>query len=199
MMGFGPVAPEKDEPLFHGDWEKRALAVTLAMGATGTWPGDTNRHTRESLPWAQYLSSSYYEIWIAALEKLLAKHGLLEGPPKLVRTLTAGSVATVLAKGTNYARAMETQPVFAVGDVVRCRQIHSAGHSRLPGYAKGVRGVVARWHGGFIFPDTNAVSEGLQPQHLYTVRFATQDVFGGNAGRDDINIDLFEPYLEAAS
>ena len=24
QMGFGPVAPEKDEPAFHADWEKRA-------------------------------------------------------------------------------------------------------------------------------------------------------------------------------
>lgn len=28
QMGFGPVAPEPNEPLFHADWEKRALGVT---------------------------------------------------------------------------------------------------------------------------------------------------------------------------
>ena len=30
VMGFGPIAPEKDEPLFHAPWEKRALALTPA-------------------------------------------------------------------------------------------------------------------------------------------------------------------------
>ncbi|MFZ2106094.1 MAG: nitrile hydratase subunit beta, partial [Roseiarcus sp.] len=28
MMGFGPIAPEADEPMFHHRWEKRAHAVT---------------------------------------------------------------------------------------------------------------------------------------------------------------------------
>src|SRR5699024_6709070 len=38
--GFGPVAPEKDEPIFHAPWERRALAVTLAAGAMGHWSLD---------------------------------------------------------------------------------------------------------------------------------------------------------------
>ena len=32
MMGFGPVNPETGEPVFHAGWERRALAVTLAIG-----------------------------------------------------------------------------------------------------------------------------------------------------------------------
>ncbi|MGB7829866.1 MAG: nitrile hydratase subunit beta, partial [Pseudolabrys sp.] len=30
--GFGPVNPEPNEPVFHAEWEKRAFALTLAMG-----------------------------------------------------------------------------------------------------------------------------------------------------------------------
>ena len=30
--GFGPVTPEPEGELFHGAWEPRALALTLAMG-----------------------------------------------------------------------------------------------------------------------------------------------------------------------
>ena len=37
QMGFGPVAPEKNEPLFHAEWEKRALGLTLCCGAFGAW------------------------------------------------------------------------------------------------------------------------------------------------------------------
>ncbi len=68
QMGHGPVRPEIDEPLFHAAWERRALAITLAMGATGSWTIDESRHARESLPPAIYLNASYYEIWIRALE-----------------------------------------------------------------------------------------------------------------------------------
>src|SRR5690349_8058756 len=67
MQSFGPVAPETDEPYFHADWERRALALTIAMGSTGKWNIDMSRAARESLPPAQYLSSSYYEIWFAGL------------------------------------------------------------------------------------------------------------------------------------
>ena len=49
MMGFGPVLPEKDEPVFHAPWERRAFALTLAMGAPGGWNIDQGRAARESL------------------------------------------------------------------------------------------------------------------------------------------------------
>ena len=77
QMGFGPVAPEKDEPLFHADWEKRALGMTIAAGAMGHWNIDESRHARESLHPADYYSSTYYEIWTKALEILLERHGFI--------------------------------------------------------------------------------------------------------------------------
>ncbi|MGE8471526.1 MAG: nitrile hydratase subunit beta, partial [Paraburkholderia hospita] len=76
MQSFGPIAPETDEPYFHAAWERRALALTIAMGSTGKWNIDMSRAARESLPPAQYLSSSYYEIWFAGLRKLLIDSGL---------------------------------------------------------------------------------------------------------------------------
>ncbi|HUE46885.1 MAG TPA: nitrile hydratase subunit beta, partial [Aestuariivirgaceae bacterium] len=59
MMGFGPIEPEENEPVFHAEWERRAFALTLAMGATGAWNLDVSRHARESLDPARYLSSTY--------------------------------------------------------------------------------------------------------------------------------------------
>ena len=35
--GYGPVEPEANEPVFHAEWEKRAFALTLAMGMPGGW------------------------------------------------------------------------------------------------------------------------------------------------------------------
>ncbi|MDX1400357.1 MAG: nitrile hydratase subunit beta, partial [Kiloniellales bacterium] len=40
LHGLGPVAPERNEPLFHQAWERRVFALTLAMGARGDWTID---------------------------------------------------------------------------------------------------------------------------------------------------------------
>src|SRR5262249_21720231 len=48
--------------------EKRAFALTLAMGMPGGWNIDMSRFARENRPPAEYLSMSYYQIWFAALE-----------------------------------------------------------------------------------------------------------------------------------
>ena len=49
QAGFGPVAPEPGEPVFHAAWERRAMALTVAAGAMGHWSIDESRHARESL------------------------------------------------------------------------------------------------------------------------------------------------------
>ena len=58
LHGFGPVQLEANEPLFHAPWERRALGLTLAMGATGQWNIDQSRSARESLPPAVYMGST---------------------------------------------------------------------------------------------------------------------------------------------
>jgi len=77
MHGLGPIDPEKDEPVFHAEWERRVLALTLAMGARGEWNIDMSRHARENRDPLDYLSSSYYEIWLKGLETLLAERDLV--------------------------------------------------------------------------------------------------------------------------
>ena len=82
MHAFGPVEPEPDEPVFHAEWERRAFALTLAMGATGEWTLDAARFAREDWPAAVYLSRTYYEMWLAGLERLLAERELV-GPAEV--------------------------------------------------------------------------------------------------------------------
>lgn len=77
MDGLGPIDYEMDEPVFHAEWERRIFALTVAMGFYGAWNIDTSRHARERTPAAEYLASSYYEIWLSGLEKLLDETGLL--------------------------------------------------------------------------------------------------------------------------
>jgi nitrile hydratase len=209
QMGFGPVAPEKDEPVFHAPWEKRALALTLAMGATREWNIDISRHARESLPPAQYLSSSYYEIWIAGLCKMMLAQGLITAdelasgkmatpPKKVAGKLFAKDVAAALVKGGPTSRP-DAAARFKLADKVRTRNIHPVTHTRLPRYLRGHVGEIVHLHGTHVFPDSNAHRKGEAPQPLYTVRFSARDIWGeARHPRDTVSADLWESYLEPA-
>ena len=210
MMGFGPINPEKDEPLFHAPWEKRALAVTLAMGATGSWVLDAGRYARETLPPAEYLSSSYYEIWIKGLTKLLLANDLVSvhelsgnaaiAPGKPVkRVIQAADVPAALARGTRCDRPV-TQPArFADGAAVRAKNVHKTTHTRLPRYVRGRTGTVVSSHGMFVLPDANAHGLGENPEWLYTVRFSGTELWGEEADPSlTVMVDLWESYLDAA-
>ncbi|MEM8796900.1 MAG: nitrile hydratase subunit beta [Pseudomonadota bacterium] len=208
MQGFGPVIPEPVNPVFHGDWEARALAITLAMGASGKWNIDKSRHARESLPPAQYLTSTYYEIWIAALIKLMISEGLVsetevatgksEAPPAPVAgVLEPEKVVGVLKAGGPCDRPADTAARFAPGDKVRVIKRNPLGHTRAPRYVRGVIGTIAAVNGGYVYPDSNAHDLGEDPRWLYTVEFAAQAVWGKEARPGDrIMADLWEPYLE---
>ena len=210
MMGFGPIAPELDEPLFHTAWERRAFGVTLAMGATGTWNIDMSRHARESLPPAEYLSSSYYEIWIKGLETLIQQSGLvsaeelkegrsLSGPPPVKRVLKAEEVGAALARGGPCDRPAPGPARFQVGDRVRTRNLNPRGHTRLPRYARDKTGVIERVHGTFVFPDANAHGGGERPQWLYTVGFQGTELWGEAADPAlVVSVDAWESYLDPA-
>ena len=70
--GFWPDRRQSQRSrVFHAEWEKRVLALRTAAGALGEWNIDMARHANETLHPADYLSSSYYEIWMKGLEKLL--------------------------------------------------------------------------------------------------------------------------------
>lgn len=81
--GFGSLAARgdtqalADEALFHGEWERRAFALTLAAGMLGQWNIDESRHARENQRPERYLSNSYYETWLVGLQTLLRDKGLL--------------------------------------------------------------------------------------------------------------------------
>ncbi len=77
MHGLDPIDPEKDEPVFHAEWERRCFAITVAAGFLGQWNIDMGRHARERMHPAEYLSTSYYEHWLHGLQLLLVEKGLL--------------------------------------------------------------------------------------------------------------------------
>lgn len=208
LHGFGPVAPEPGEPCFHAEWEKRALGVTLSCGAFGAWSIDESRHARESIPPATYLSASYYEIWIRALETLLERHGfvsaaelaegrMLEKGAEPKRVLKAEMVPAVLARGGPCDRPLDTMPRFAAGARVRTRNLNPPTHTRLPRYARDKVGVVEAVQGSFVFPDDSAHGRGENPQWVYTVVFDGAEIWGEGAEPGlTVSIDAWESYLE---
>lgn len=209
--GFGPVCAEPDEPVFHGEWEGRILALTLAMGATGEWNIDAMRFARENRPAADYLGMSYYQIWLAGLEALLSQRGLVTldemaagrslttNPVPIKRTLAAADVAATLGKGSPTNREPSRPARFVPGIRVRARNIHPHTHTRLPRYVRGHVGTVQLVHGCHVFPDANARGLGEDPQWLYTVSFDARELWGPDADpTSTVSVDAFEPYLEPA-
>jgi nitrile hydratase len=209
MHGMGPVEIEKNEPVFHAEWERRAFAITLASGYRGKWNIDMGRYSRERMPPAAYLAATYYERWLFGLGKLLVEEGLVTadelatGRPATradpAGTLRTADVATYLRNRRNARLDDDVPPRFKAGDRIVARNIHPLGHTRLPRYARGKRGVVDRDHGVFIFPDTNAMTRDKKPQHLYSVRFAARELWGPAASeRDAVYADLWDDHLDSA-
>src|SRR5579875_455870 len=219
MHGFGPVTVEEGEPVFHAPWERTVFAGFAQLAAQGIFNLDEFRHAIERMGNARYLTSSYYEHWLSAYETLLTEKGVIdaeelrrrasqlsEDPEAIPRPQPKGDerlapvVRTLIQQGASTAREVGRPPRFAVGDRVRARVRSPRGHTRLQRYVRGKQGTVAIVHGAFVFPDTNSRLEGERPQHVYSVRFEPQEVWGEDAdgGRGAIYVDLWEEYLEPA-
>lgn len=209
MHGMGAIQHEKNEPVFHEAWEGRVYAMTLAMAAWGKWNIDASRHAIELLAPADYLRMSYYERWLAHNIEMWANHGLLTreeietgktaaGSQKATPPFAADALPAMTAFwGSSLRPDVGAEARFKVGEHVRARNINPVGHTRLPRYARGREGVIARRHGIFVFPDTNAHFLGEHPQHLYSVRFAARELWGDAASpKDCVYLDMWDSYLE---
>ncbi|MBT7756851.1 MAG: nitrile hydratase subunit beta, partial [Rhodospirillaceae bacterium] len=64
VHGYGPIIREEDEPVFHHEWEGKALALARTGLAGGHFNLDEFRHAMERIPPVEYLSISYYERWL---------------------------------------------------------------------------------------------------------------------------------------
>ena len=78
------------------------------------------------------------------------------------------------------------------------RNINPTGHTRVPRYVRGKRGVIHRDWGIYVFPDSSVHNAGEHAQHVYSVAFVARELWGDSVPRrDTLRIDLWEDYLDA--
>jgi nitrile hydratase beta subunit len=212
MHGFGPIEPRLNEETFHAEWEKRVPGLAGAASRSGATV-DEFRHGIEIMAPARYLAASYYERHLFTIELSLLERGVLttdeiEARVELLRTdpsAVARRDDPGLAEATIRARTESRLPPtsdpararFQPGDDVVTRNVHVQGHTRLPRYARGKRGVIHLFQGVETLPDANAHHRGPSPEPLYSVRFDARELWGPSAdGPGSVYIDLWESYLE---
>ena len=209
MHGFGPVDRDPHEPPFHGRWEAAVVAIMRATRGAGVYNIDEFRHAIERMPAARYLASTYFERWLDGILRILDEKGVVTAAEMAARTGALEAPRAPVAPAAVDHTAMQhadspfrttTAPSrFAPGDVVVGRNVHPTGHTRLPRYARGKRGVIAAVRGYHVFPDTHAHGLGEQPQHVYAVRFDARELWGEAAEpRQFVYLDLWESYLDPA-
>jgi nitrile hydratase subunit beta len=209
MQGMGAIWHEKDEPVFHAPWEGRVYAMDRALTAFRRWNIDAWRHHIEMLPPADYLRLSYYEKWLAAMERRVVQYEFVtmkelesgKAAPDSAKAAPALTPESARAPARNLPSANDPSvaPLFQSGQWVRARNIHPVGHTRLPRYARGKTGQIVRDHGVYVFPDTSAQSGDDKRQHLYSVRFTASELWGKAASpRDFVHLDMWDDYLEHA-
>jgi nitrile hydratase beta subunit len=224
--GFGPIDPDPDEPLFRHAWEKRVFGIAYCILTSGCHTIDASRHAAERMPHAHYLGSSYYEHWLFAYQLTMDERGLCtrdevdrrmaeqaeepqaagsapqaagsapQEPSELARRMLR-----VLEEGRRHDVPRDTAPSFRTGQRVRARNLHTKRHLRLPGYAKGRKGVVDAYYGHFEHPEARAHDEPDPGAHLYRIAFEAAELWGPDAERGDdiVCLDLIEDYLEAVA
>lgn len=199
-QGFGPVAYEPNEPGgYHARWEaatRLLFRVILPRHLPNSADGAL-RHAIERMDAAQYLASSYYERWVTAAATLSVEAGIVTHDELEARAGVAFPLSLPVTAPT-VTDPPEGASRFAVGDQVRVRGWHPAGHTRCPWYIRGHGGVVTRCDGVSSLPDVEAHSDQRVHEATYSVRFAADELWHDGQPGVTVNVDLWDSYLEPA-
>mgnify|MGYP002700353999 CR=1 FL=1 len=205
-LGYGPVDVNEPEEPFHAEYEGRMWAISRSSRAPGV-NIDWWRHVRENIAPKDYLNRSYFDSWaqtematmidagVCTIDELLTQK--VDGNP--VSPLPTQTKAQVLAdhalKNFKFDREIDKLPKYRVGDEVHTISTASAGHTRLPAYARDKPGIISAHHGAHLFPDAGAKGHEVA-QHMYTVVFTAQTLWGAQAAPNDtVSLELWEDYF----
>ena len=210
--GWGALpTPVRTEPVFGAVWEGRAFALAvLGMGRVAGRNLDAFRYALGRLDHADYFDDGYYGRWLHAIELMLTESAILapgavEARARVRRGERVAEPATPEPAWPDYTatapgslRTVSDPPRFAPGDAVRAGALPTAGPTRLPGYVSGHAGVVEMVQPAHLLPDTHAMFAGENPQHVYTVRFDSRELWGPGAEPFAVTVELYDSYLEPA-
>ena len=209
-QGFGPVDVDEEELPFHADWEGRMWAIAqCGLGRKG-WTIDWWRYCRELIDPVDYLSRPYFDSWMQAytaayidsnamtLEEIIAAKSStpIVEPPAAVDA--AQVLKDVQSQAISFERPVDAPPIFKTDDCINTKQLTTAQHTRLPGYARGKAGVIHAYHGAHILADAGALGSE-RAEHIYSVVFEVRDLWPeAQDKKDRVFLDLWESYLEPA-
>jgi nitrile hydratase len=207
---WGAVGVPVDEPPFTEPWEGRSFALTLlTMNRVSGRNLDAFRYALARLDPVAYLADGYYGRWLNAAELMLLDSSVLApgAVDARARRLSGEDVEEppfpepdkpdYTPSGPGSLREVPHDPVFTAGDPVITKDMLPRGPSKLPGYLRRRRGTVTAVRPGHLLPDTHAVFQGENPQYVYTVGFASTELWGDDAEPFTLHADLFESYLES--
>jgi nitrile hydratase len=197
---------EEGMPVFVEPWAARAFAIVLELFGKDhySWPEWVDYFSAELGPAGHYRSanpeseklagaaadveSHYFELWLAACEKLLMAK----------EVMTKAEFDAKLAE-LRAALAPAPAPRFSPGDRIVVREVEPVGHAHLPLYVCGKSGVVVRRLGSFGFPESDAANAATRQQDVYSVRFRARELWGPDApDQDSLHFSLFDGYLDPA-
>jgi nitrile hydratase len=191
------------------EWERLVWGMLLTTGGIPGLPPGAGRRYIESIPPHRYLAMPYYARFLEARERqfldsgLVTREGLDNPDGPVTQTNLPGFAPATPEQVLRFVRQEQSGQLnlgapaaFEVGDEVVVKNDHPAGHTRVPRYVRGHRGVIVRDHGVHLFEDDVAPGTEVGPQHLYTIAFTGPELWGtrGHA-RDRMHVELWEIHL----
>ena len=195
-QGFDSLSRPQPEQVYKHDWEMRIHAMSLQLMGRKIWNMDEQRHAIERMQARHYMTASYYERWLTAVATLCVEKGLTTS--EALADLAGGGVP--LSRPSAPGRpAAAREMAFAVGDAVRVKNEYVAGHTRMPSYLRGKKGVIARVSAICHYPDAAAHGIEEKMQETYEVCFDSAELWPGSADRAEIYATVFSSYLDTVN
>ncbi len=218
--GIGAINPTESEPVWKAEWEKHAHTFFPLAFRAGFFGVDSFRYGMEQMDPVEYLTSPYYEHWVHSVTHHGVRKGVLD--PEEIEKRTqyylehpdaplpedkdpdgelVAFIEAVIPAGAPAGRDTGKTPRFSVGDRVTVVSDAPRGHTRKANYIRGKTGVIELAHGEMIYPDTAGNDLGEAPEHVYTVRFSNEELWGAEAAEPNgsVTFDVWEPYIVPAS
>jgi nitrile hydratase subunit beta len=218
--GLGAINPTESEPVWKAEWEKHAHTFFPLAFRAGFFGVDSFRYGMEQMDPVEYLSSPYYEHWLHSVTHHGVRKGVLD-PAEVERRTQyflenpdaplpedkdpdgelLAFINAAIPAGVPAGRDTGKVAKFAVGDRVTVVADAPHGHTRKAGYVRGKTGVIELAHGEMIFPDSAGNGLGEAPEHVYTVRFTNEELWGAESAEPNgsVTFDVWEPYIVPAS